>query len=412
MRNIVVLQIPNAKNNGSAMMAINSINYFNNKIDGDVNFLCDFSTSDDRDRIVEELNESINVSNLDIPQFDRGNSLVSSLFNRLKWIKEVISVMRKHDPLAILVLGGDDFSEYYSGSKIIIRLFFMYRLSLHFPVYLIGHTIGPFTSWRKKAFGILMAKCRIVTRDKPSLEHLKNDIKHNHASLGHDLAWFNLPMQNDELKKNMQNKYLLVEDDYVVFTPTALIKHYADSENDYLVAVKELIEILVRQGKNVVLMPHVFNTEKRDERWVISELEKMLSDTPCVTYIKDMLLPSECRAIVSGCTFSIACRMHAAVSTLQTGKPTIALSYSIKYAGVIGGDMKLPELVIESRNSELWKSGIVNQIVEKVDFVENNYDQLCARIEERVEDIKRDQKRIMDSIYKQIELNKGAPFDK
>jgi colanic acid/amylovoran biosynthesis protein len=219
-------------------------------------------------------------------------------------------------------------------------------------------------------------------------------------------------MQNDDLKKNMLEKYLLVEGDYVVFTPTALIKHYAESDNDYLAAVKELIEILVSQGKNIVLMPHVFNTEKRDERWVIGELEKMLSDTSGVTYIKDMLLPSECRAIVSGCNFSIACRMHAAVSTLQTGKPTIALSYSIKYAGVIGGDMKLPELVIESRNSELWKSGIVNQIIDKVNFVENNYDQLCAKIEERVKYIKHDQNRIMSTIYEQIELNKGAPFDK
>ncbi len=395
MKKIIVLQIPNAKNNGSAMMAINSINYFDKQFGGDAEFLCDFASDEDKDRIISELNDGTEVSSLDLPEFDRGSNITSSFFNRQKWIKDVIKLIKSYKPVSILVLGGDDFSEYYSGYKIIVRLFFMYRLSQHFPVYLIGHTIGPFTSWRKNAFGFLMAKCRIVTRDEPSLMHLQVDLKHKHSSQGHDLAWFNLPKQTPDLKEATLTKYGLEDGNYVVITPSALVRHYTDSEVDYLSAWKALTLSLVEQGRQIVFMPHVFNHVKRDDRSVIEQVKQQLPELKKVFYIEDMLLPSECRAIVSGCHFSIACRMHAAVSTLQTGVPTIALSYSAKYAGVIGGDMQLPELIIEAADNKLWKSSIVDDVNEKITFIEQNYTSLINKISSRVLQIQSEQDEIM-----------------
>lgn len=407
---IVVLQIPNSKNNGSAMMAINSINYFDSNVKGEVEFLCDFSSSEDENRIVSELNDNINVKTLELPDFDRGTNLFSSLFNRVKWIKEVITLIKKHDPLSILVLGGDDFSEYYSGSKIIVRLFFMYRLSQKFPVYLIGHTIGPFTSWRRKAFGILMSKCRIVTRDAASLKHLKKDLNHEHSSQGHDLAWFNLPKQTSELKLSMLKKFNLEKDKYVVVTPSGLVSHYTNSNSDFLNSWNEISKLITSKGLKVVFMPHVFKNNQRDDRTVIEEIKEVIVDKGNVTYIDEMLLPSECRAILSGCHFSIACRMHAAVSTLQTGKPTIALSYSAKYAGVIGGDMRCPELVIEAADNELWKANVVDAVGEKMSYIENNYLTLSEKISTRVQVIQEEQGDIMKRYSKQMIENQGAPF--
>ncbi|MGF1792756.1 polysaccharide pyruvyl transferase family protein [Photobacterium profundum] len=412
MKKIIVLQIPNAKNNGSAMMAINSINYFDTHFKGDVEFCCDFSTEEDKKLIVSELNSNTNVSTLDLPKFERGSSIASSFLNRQRWVKETIRVIEAEKPLSVLVLGGDDFSEYYSGYKIIVRLYFMYRLSLHFPVYLIGHTIGPFSSWRKSAFRFLMARCKIVTRDANSLEHCQKDLKHKHSTQGHDLAWFNLPRQTQELKDKMLAKYCLQENQYVTVTPSALVKHYAETDADYLASWKKLLETLVSDDRHVVLMPHVFNNVKRDDRWVISEIKKQLPNLSGVTYIEDMLLPSECRAIVSGCHFSIACRMHAAVSTLQTGKPSIALSYSAKYAGVIGGDMNLPELVIEAADKGLWKTGLVERIEDKVKFVEDNYASLTQRIVDRVKVIQEEQDEIMNEYGNQMLKNEGSVFVK
>tara|TARA_B100001063_G_C16600434_1_gene470401 strand:- start:533 stop:847 length:315 start_codon:yes stop_codon:yes gene_type:complete len=102
--------------------------------------------------------------------------------------------------------------------------------------------------------------------------------------------------------------------------------------------------------------------------------------------------------------------MHAAVSTLQTGRPSIALSYSAKYAGVIGGDMGLPELVIESADKELWKDGIVNEIKLKIDFIDENYISLTQRIKGRVLKIKEEQSVIMNICGDKIISNKGETF--
>jgi len=402
VKRIIVLQIPNSKNNGSAMMAINSINFFDSEFEGDVEFCCDFSSDEDRERIGLELNPKTKISTLSLPVFERGANLFSSFINRQKWIKEVIDVISEKKPLVILVLGGDDFSEYYSGYKIIVRLYFMYRLSLHFPVYLIGHTIGPFSSWRKSAFRFLMSKCRIVTRDAISLEHCQKDLKHKYTEQGHDLAWFDLPNQTRELKDRMLNKYELYEDDFIIITPSALVKHYAEKDEDYFSSFGKLLETLREQGRKIVFIPHVFSDTKRDDRWIISEIKKQYPDFTNVTYIEDMLLPSEFRAIASSCHFSIACRMHAAVSTLQTGRPSIALSYSAKYAGVIGGDMGLPELVVEAADKELWKDGLAGEIKAKIDSIEINYGELISKIQGNVILIKVDQARIMSNYAREM----------
>lgn len=412
LNKIVVLQIPNSKNNGSAMMAINSINFFDSQFKHNIEFCCDFSSDEDKERIVSELNSGTKISTLSLPELERGPNIVTSIFNRVLWIKEVARVIAAQKPLSVIVLGGDDFSEYYSGYKIIFRLYFMYRLSLSFPVYLIGHTIGPFSSWRKGAFRFLMAKCKIVTRDALSLEHCQKDLKHKYSSQGHDLAWFNLPYQTLELKEKMLAKYNLQEEAFIIVTPSALVKHYTETESDYFSSWKKLLESLRAGNRQIVLMPHVFNHIKRDDRWAIAEIKKLVLGLDGITYIDDMLLPSECRAIVSGCYFSIACRMHAAVSTLQSGKPSIALSYSAKYAGVIGGDMNLPELVIEATEGALWKEGVVEKINDKIAFVGENYDHLIERIIDRVEVIKEEQREIMTDLGKEMLENKGVRFAK
>lgn len=393
-------------------MAINSISFYNNFFEKNVEFLCDFSSDDDRDRIVSELGPETKVSTLQLPKFERGSSIISSLFNRFGWIQEVTHTVGEQNPLAILVLGGDDFSEYYSGYKIVIRLYLMYRLSLKFPMYLIGHSIGPFKSWRKKAFSFLMARCRIVTRDLKSLEHCQNDLKHKHSKLGHDLAWFDLPNQTVELKEKVLSTYGLHENEYVVITPSALVKHYTNNELDYFSAWKNLLENIVSKGYCVVLMPHVFNYIKRDDRWAIAEIMKLIPNMDGVYAIDDVLMPAECRAIVSACRFSIACRMHAAVSTLQTGKPSIALSYSVKYAGVIGVDMQLPELVVEASDHLLWESDLTNVVMQKVEYIEDNYEQLTTKIGNRVHEIKEEQSHILKDYGRQMFEGNGGAFVK
>ena len=82
-------------------------------------------------------------------------------------------------------------------------------------------------------------------------------------------------------------------------------------------------------------------------------------------------------------------RMHAAISSFQMGKPAISLSYSVKYAGIIGKDLERADLIIESAGEKLWKSReIINKIENRVNYLLENYSQLKNEINKRIKFIK------------------------
>jgi colanic acid/amylovoran biosynthesis protein len=257
-----------------------------------------------------------------------------------------------------------------------------------------GHTLGPFYSWRIIAVRRLLSRCKILTRDKGSFNYAQDTLKLNFVERGHDLAWLNLPNQTIDLKFEMMDRYGLEEGKYIVITPSALVSHYTTSQDNYFDTFSLIVESITNY--RVVLMPHVFKGNKKDDRWAISEIKKRIKPSNNILFIDDMLLPSECRALLSGSKFSISCRMHSAVSTAQTGKPTIALSYSVKYAGVIGGDAGLNDLLIEANNDFLWEGELSNIIKNKITYIEKNYDLICKRLVLQIDSVKGKEAAILD----------------
>lgn len=415
MKKIIILQIPNANNNGSAMMAINTIDTFSNIYKNEIEFFCDFSTESDKNRICSELSQKVKAQTLDLPVFDRGANIFTSFTRRLPWIKNVIKVIGMHKPHAVIVLGGDDFSEYYSGYKIVVRLYLMYRLSKYFPVYMLGHTIGPFNSWRKAIARIFLDRCRILTRDKTSAKYCTDVLRLKHVIEGHDLAWLDLPKQFANKGNCIMDRYGIELDKYIVLIPSSLVGHYTSSQSDYFDTWVNLIEQFRKHetlsNYKIVLMPHVFSDKKKDDRWAISEICKQLSNKSNFIPIYEMLLPSECRSLLGNGILSISCRMHSAVSTIQMGKPSIAFSYSVKYAGVIGHDVGLKKLVIEARNDKLWNGELIKIVSEKVDYILNNYTEITEEIISRVDIIKKEQVTILNRYAEIIDRNKGVPFN-
>jgi len=60
----------------------------------------------------------------------------------------------------------------------------------------------------------------------------------------------------------------------------------------------------------------------------------------------------------------------------------------------------------------LWKGGVVEEINEKVQFIEENYDLLTAKIIARVQVIQEEQSEVMNGFGKQMLENKGTAFVK
>jgi colanic acid/amylovoran biosynthesis protein len=95
--------------------------------------------------------------------------------------------------------------------------------------------------------------------------------------------------------------------------------------------------------------------------------------------------------------------MHAAVSTYQMGRPSLALSYSVKYKGVLGSGLGMNDLIIEADNDAVWQNNeIVDQVNNKINHIIDNYNQLIVNIKDKLPEVKQMISLQMDDITNKL----------
>lgn len=369
---IQINQIPSTYNYGSLMMAINIIKQFNRDY---IEIYVDTLTEDDLQRLKYETGIKSIYKQEEYKDLEKHNKIVKDY----KKSKRDAKIYDK-----VIFLGGDDISEYYSKGAAIRKLMRIYLLAGKIDTYLVGQTIGPFTSYRKTIAKIALNRTKIYTRDDKCLNYLK-DLGVKTAIKGRDLAFSELPNKNN---KGIVEKYNLEENKYITIVPSGLTKWYTNNIEDYYSQQVKIIENLLKKeelkDKKIILLPHVTFPKIVDDRNVIEELRNRINNNRIV-YIFDEMLASEAREVLKNGFFTITGRMHAAVSTFYSKKPAISLSYSVKYSGVIGDGLDMNELVIESADDRLWSNGEISKLVDqKVNFVLDNYDELIQKIEVNV----------------------------
>lgn len=368
--------IPNTFNYGSLMMAISCINKIKNKFKN-VEIYVDTTDKENLNRLIKETGLSSLKKIHVINEFDNLNKISKN-------IKRLNKEAEYYD--AKIILGGDDISEYYVKKGWIIGFPLMYLSAKKIPTFLIGQSIGPFTSYRKVLAKYALNKTKIYTRDDNCLEYLeKLGIKT--MTNGRDLAFLELPNKDN---KKMIEKYNLIEKDYITVVASGLTKCYTENYesyiNEYIKIINNIKENKKLKNKKIVLLAHVFVPEgTSNDADVINHVFNKLEDNKDIIKITEKMLASEAREILGNGLFTITGRMHAAVSTFYMRKPAISLSYSVKYVGVIGQGLDMNELVIESADNKLWENGQISKLVnEKIDFIINNYDELIEKIDRNV----------------------------
>ena len=402
---IMISHIPNTFNYGSAMMAINLIYYLDRKFNGDVNFYVDTRTDED----FKNLTNSTGLDNIKVNKIlpDK-NKLIKAKKDvnlDLNWIGAYCDgIINNYD--CFMVLGGDDLSEYYSKEHVVYELFKINRIASKIPVFLIGQTIGPFTEWRKEYAADMLKPCHIFTRDYLTYEYLKKELGVSNVINSSDLAFLDLPNQNEYDIQSLLKKFNLNKGEYVTLVPSGLVKCYTNNYDNYIDNWIGIIEYLInKKGFKVALLPHVLRPEHSDDRVVIEYImRRMASKYPKeLIYIDDILLPLEARLLLGNGLFSISGRMHGAVSTFQMEKPSISLSYSIKYKGVIGQGLDCEDLIVEASNDGKWVDGkVMTETINKIDYLINNYDDIVLKIKDNVGKCKYEVINIIDQIYKKI----------
>ena len=158
----IIERIHSTFNYGSLMMAVNTISEINKKIPNS-EFYVDSQTEEDLERLKREIGT-------DKIYFFKQKYSNNRVINKIiRVIKKIFFYKKEYD--AIVVLGGDDISEYYGLESLKGKLkHISTNTRLGLKTVLVGQTIGPFTGERIEKARNVLNKVKIYTRDDNCIE--------------------------------------------------------------------------------------------------------------------------------------------------------------------------------------------------------------------------------------------------
>ena len=399
--NIALLWARDTYSYGCMMMAENFIHHLN-KLLGNVSYYTDAYDEDIVRLSADTGSTSIHkISDLGYSGFNVERDKrrdIKNIFFSLTDARNLPAIFKKNSIKNFVVLGGDVLSEYYSIFGPIKNMMILnYLAKSGINIFIVGHTIGPFRSWRVPLMKNLLShdNIHIYTRDMKTYAYLKDDMGLKNVVASADLAFLDLPKQSGD----MLIKYGLDENDYITVVPSSFWNLYSDDAESYADSWCDVVERLLKKSdKKIVLLAHDVRPNK-DDRKMIDKIAERIKDERLVA-IKDVLYPYQAREILGKGHLTITGRMHAAISTFKMRKPAISISYSVKYDGVIGTDLNMPELIIEK---EVFNSNSLGAAVEeKLDYVTDNYDRLIKEISDTVPDVEKKSAEQIEDVARKI----------
>lgn len=403
MKKILLHHFGGLENYGTGMMGLIAVTELHRRYKGNVRISCDFVDDSTIDDVKSELNDKVLLERHEFsPKKRFSNKLIRVVYNLVSPFSR--KDVKQYDE--IIILGGDDISEYYVNN-IFLEILQYWYWSLFSPVILLGQSIGPFNLKRNKLVAkYFLNRITIIARDGWTRKYLLTEFRLNkNVYQGADLAFKKLPLQNKiSIKTEVLSTYGLEQDKYCTIVISGIQgKYYTNDKDKFFSAYEKIIRSILNKYNDiqkVCLLAHTFPPHGNESRMIeeflagFSEEERLRLVT-----VTSKINPIRSRFILGSGLFTITGRMHAAISTFQMGKPAISLSYSAKYQGVIGMNLDRGDLIIESNNSTLWDSGeIVKLVMDRVDYIFNNYETLTVSIKDKG----RRQIEIVDSCFDRV----------
>lgn len=393
MKTVLIRNFQALDNYGTGMMGLVTVARLAEALDQPVRFLCDFNGQSVAAEVESELGLPADRVRVERSPGGTGGGIGGAA---------------NGCDLAI-VLGGDSISEYYRP-KLWRTMLGYRRWALATPVVLLGQTIGPFDRPANRlAARTLLPATRIVTRDRWTTDYLSREFGLSGSiTQGTDLAFADLPLQHRaDIESEVLGRYGLAPNGHVTLVISALQKsgYYTSDRALYLRRWAEIVAGLAAlpalADRRIVLLAHTFSQTFGDEASLVRELFAQLPEAlkARVVPIPDRILQTRARFVLGNGLLTITGRMHAAVSTFQMGKPAVSLSYSKKYAGVIGTMLGRGDLILEANDPALWEDGrIVGLTLERVTDALARHPALCTEIRAAVSA----QKTVLDEVFEML----------
>lgn len=390
MQKILISNFRNLDNYGSAMMGLVTIQALIDKYGvNNIRIYCDFDDDLSIEKVQGELSQHV-----DLYKYQRKRIVCSNRFARIvKSIFLLIFSIEERNFDEVIVLGGDDISEYYGKYEAALLLFSKWKTTFFSKVILLGQTLGPFNYWWNKiAIRLFLPRMTVFARDKWCVDYLKDKFNIRvHQSV--DLAFNDLPKQHDKvLERETLSFYDLLPNHYITVVLSGLVKegYYCSDEDVYIDQYYKVIKFILTNdncsGLDIVLLAHTFPPYGDEVDLINKMYVKFTSEQKKrIKVVVEKILPTKARFILGNGLFTITGRMHPAVSTYQMGKPAICLSYSNKYQGVIGDSLERSDLIIDARNNADWISGKISiELTSKIEYLFRSYEIIQQQIKEKI----------------------------
>lgn len=197
-----------------------------------------------------------------------------------------------NDCSAIIILGGDDISEYYGIFRLVdILLRPNYLKNAEKKIYLLGQSIGPIHSWRVVvAKRVLRRMDKIYHRGYRCYHYVTGVLGANSDSfLSSDLAFLDLPRQSEVFDIE---KFGIQHQRYITFVPSGFWAGYPNNYEAYLEGLIDIANYITQKcevlDRRMVLLPHVLRWTY--DRELVKEIITKMGNNHIVA-INDVLLP-------------------------------------------------------------------------------------------------------------------------
>ena len=237
------------------------------------------------------------------------------------------------------------------------------------PFMIIGASVGPFmTRLSRLVIKIVFNRAELVTvREKISMKYLNGLITSQNLYLTADPAFTLEPTTTMKItefsRKNIEDNIPLVgispsDSIWLVCFPN--IRNRSDKQKVYIELMAKLSDFIIdNMGARIIFIPRIIPPDQS----VIEKIQQKIRYRQRTIMLGDSNT-NEQAGIISKCQLFIACRLHSAVASVSAGVPTIVLSYSHKFPGVLS-----PFLDVTS----------INDIT--ANFTPDElYDQICRQI--------------------------------
>lgn len=238
---------------------------------------------------------------------------------------------------AVVHVGGSFFVDLYGVGQFETL---MAAAELQLPVYLAGHSIGPYRMPRPQAFAkaFLPTAKRIYLRERASLPYLDEiDVGGSNVEIGTDTAWL-MPEARFPAIAGLE---LPVGDGPLVAVTARRLapfdKRLGISQGDFETLLAARLDRLIDAGCRVVgvSMCTGLGGYQNDDRLVAEALRRRLRRPDRMSVLWHEYTDLELGGILERCDLLIATRLHSAILALRYGTPALTIRYEHKSTGVL-----------------------------------------------------------------------------